>query len=268
MEIAVVYMLAGLSSRFGGKAKGLIKVGSNGESLIEYSMKQALKAGVNKIIFVVSKDTKELFFNEFGDEYQGVPIYYALQKFNPEKRDKPWGTVDALCAAKEFLDCPFIVCNGDDIYGEKSFQLLVDHLKENKTGVTIGYPLKKVLPEKGSANRGIFNIKENIVNSVKEFFDLSIEVLEKKGFSGEEFCSMNLFGFHPEVIEELSSILKDFKESNKEDRKIECLLPEEINNLISKNKTSLRIYPTDEKWLGVTHPEDEERVRTELKNKS
>ena len=120
-EIALVYMVAGLSSRFGGKPKAFAKVGANGELLIDYSLAQALKGDFSKIIFVVSEKTRALFFAKFGNSYKGIPVYYALQEFDSVKRQKPWGTVDALCSAKEFLNCPFVVCNGDDLYGEEVF---------------------------------------------------------------------------------------------------------------------------------------------------
>lgn len=260
-------MVAGLSSRFGGKPKWLIKIGPNQETLIEYSLKQALKAGINKIIFIVSEKTHPLFKQEFGDNYNNIPIIYVFQKFDPEKRDKPWGTVDALCSIREIIDCPFIVCNGDDIYGENAFKILVNHLKNDIGGATIGYKLKNVLSEKGVVNRGIFQIEDNFVKSIKEIFNLSYENLVENKLSGEELCSMNIFAFHQSIIPELNKVLEKFKRDNKDNKKIECLLPKEITNLIGDKRIILKICPTEEKWLGVTNPEDEEKVREELKIK-
>src|SRR3989344_9452907 len=99
MELALVYMVAGLSKRFGGKPKGLAKVGPNGETLLEYSLNQALPAGFTKIIFIVGEKTERLFKEKFGNSYKGVPIEYAMQEYDSAKRDKPWGTADALCSA-------------------------------------------------------------------------------------------------------------------------------------------------------------------------
>mgnify|MGYP001614605345 FL=1 len=129
MDIALVYMVAGLSSRFGGKIKQFAKVGPKGETIIEYSLNQALPEGFTKIIFIVGNKTEKPFRDMFGESYKGIPIFYSQQKFNEEEREKPWGTADALCSAKDVINCPFVVCNGDDIYGAETFRILVNHLK-------------------------------------------------------------------------------------------------------------------------------------------
>ncbi|PIN93143.1 hypothetical protein COU54_04220 [Candidatus Pacearchaeota archaeon CG10_big_fil_rev_8_21_14_0_10_31_24] len=138
-EVALVYMVAGISSRFGGKLKWLEKVGPSGESLIEYSIKQAIPAGFSKIVLIVSTKTIGPFKEEFGDSYSNVPIQYVLQEFDPKKRDRPWGTVDAVCALNGKIDCPFVLCNGDDLYGSKVFFTLVNHLKSNEDCASIGH---------------------------------------------------------------------------------------------------------------------------------
>src|SRR3989344_8953487 len=106
-NVAIVYMVAGMSSRFGGKIKQFAKVGPNDETLIEISLNQALKAGFSKIIFIVGNLTEAPFKEKFGNEYNGIPIEYAYQIFNPEKRDKQWGTLDAVCSIKEIIKTPF-----------------------------------------------------------------------------------------------------------------------------------------------------------------
>jgi choline kinase len=265
MDIAIVYMVAGLSSRFGGKVKQFAKVGPNEETLIEYSLNQALKAGFTKIIFIVGNKTEQPFKEMFGNSYNNIPIYYAKQEFNPEKRDKPWGTLDALCSAKEIIDCPFIICNGDDIYGENTFRILVEHLKNKQGCASIGYKLKEVIPKKGSVNRGIFQVKNNFINSIKEVFDITYENLLLKNLSEEDLCSMNIFLLYPEILVEFEKILIEFKKNYQDDRKIECLLPQEISNLIKQEKIVMEIYPTDDKCLGGTNPEDEEIIREKLK---
>jgi dTDP-glucose pyrophosphorylase len=138
---AIVYLVAGLSSRFGGKVKQFAQIGTNNETLIELSMNQALKAGFNKIIFVVGEKTEQLFKNKFGPSYKQIPVQYAKQEFNPEERDKPWGTCDALLSAKQLINEPFVVCNGDDLYGENTFKILVEWMEKNNSPATIGYPL-------------------------------------------------------------------------------------------------------------------------------
>jgi choline kinase len=262
MNITVVYMAAGSSSRFGGKIKQLAKVGPQGESLIEYSLKQALSAGFNKIIFIVGDKTEKKFKEIFGDNYQGTPILYAYQRFNPKLRDKPWGSSDAICSMKEIINCPFVVCNGDDIYGKQAFKILFNHLKENNTCAIIGYKLGKVLPEQGEVNRGIFKTNpDQTIKSITEEFNISRNNFKSKNLTEENLCNMNIMGLQPKALKLLNKRLIKFKEKHQGDRKIECLLPEEISKLVQEEKISMKLYPTDEQWLGITNPEDENKVK-------
>lgn len=263
MEIALVYPVAGMSSRFGGKIKQLAQVTDN-KTLIEYSLDQAIPAGFTKIIFIVGEKTEKLFKEKFGDSYKRIPINYCKQTFNPEEREKPWGTTDALCCAKEFLDCPCVFCNGDDIYGKNTFEILVNHIKNNATCATIGYELEKVIPEKGSVNRGIFEIENGFVKSLKEVFNIEKDKLSEQNLSEKDLCSMNIFALTPESIIFLDEIVQDFKKKNKDNPKIECLLPNELSKLMNQNKISMKIYKTPDKWFGVTNPQDEEIIRNEL----
>ncbi len=259
-------MCAGISSRFGGKIKQFAEVGPKGETLIEYSLNQALKAGFNKIVFIVGNKTEKPFKEKFGDEYNGIPIFYALQTYNPEERDKPWGTADALVSAYQFLDCPFLICNGDDIYGENTFRLMKEKLNENKEGIIPGYKLVNVLPKSGSVNRALLNIESGYLKSMKEIFDITKENLKERGLEEESLVSMNAFGLNKEVIDMIKQRVDEFKDQNKGDRKKECLLPNEIGELIKLDKIKISCHPTKDSWVGITNPEDEEIVRKELKN--
>lgn len=264
-SIALVYMAGGVSSRFGGKIKQLAKIGPNGETLIEYSLNQAFRAGFEKIIIVVGEKTAKPIKELVGNNYNGVKVYYALQEYDTKERDKPWGTVDALCSAKELIDCPFVVCNGDDIYGEKAFKMLVKHLKTENENATIFYKLMDAIPKIGLTNRGIFKIGENgYVQAIKEVFNIDKNNLSAAGVKADDFCNQNIFAFHPNIIKMLDSILKDFKEKNRGDRKKECLLPTEVSGLLEYKKIKIKAYPAKEKWLGVTNPEDEEIIKNEL----
>lgn len=263
-ELALVYMVAGVSSRFGGKIKQFAKVGPEGETLIEYSLKQALPAGFTKIVFIVGNKTEQPFRETFGNSYKGIPIEYCLQSYNPEERDKPLGTADALCCAGDSISSPFIICNGDDLYGENTFKILVKHLNNKNTCATIGYKLGEVLSEKGSVNRGMFKAENNRVLSIQETFNITKENLISKGLAEEDLSSQNIFILFPEVVTYLKETVSKFKEENKDNRKAECLLPEELNKLIQQNKISIEIYSTPDSWLGVTNPDDEEIVRRKL----
>lgn len=258
-------MLAGISSRFGGKIKAFAKVTDN-ETLIEYSLNQAISAGFNKIIFVVSNKTKQPFNEKFGSSYKGIPIYYAMQEYDEKLRDRPWGTGDALCSAEKIITEPFVVCNGDDIYGEKAFEILFNHLNKSEEDATLGYKLIRVLPETGKTHRGIFQAdNDNYVISLVETFNIEKSNLQETNSKPDDLCSMNIFALHPNAVRCLSEKLKIFKEKNKEDRKIEFLLPTEISDLIRESKVKMKVYPCDEKWLGITNPGDEEIVKEQLK---
>jgi NDP-sugar pyrophosphorylase family protein len=266
MDIAIVFMVAGMSSRFGGNPKQFALVGPEGETLIEYSMKEAISAGISKIIFVTGKKTDSFFRDKFGDKYNGVKIYYAKQDFDELTRERPWGTADALCSAYLVIDSPFIICNGDDIYEKKDFQILVEHLKDNKFGATIGYRLGDVIPDEGKTNRGIFRVDDsgNVIE-IKEVLGIEKQHLDLTMITENDLCSMNLFGLHKETLAYLKEKLDLFKVKFEGDRKAECFLPVELSNLIKEGKIKMKLYEAKGKWFGVTNPEDEQIVKKQLK---
>jgi NDP-sugar pyrophosphorylase family protein len=229
-------------------------------------MDQALKAGFNKIFFIVGEKTQEPFYLMFGDSYNGIPVRYIKQDFDILLRDKPWGTCDALCTLKGVVDCPFVVCNGDDIYGEDAFRLLLNHLKSGSNDcVTLGYNLLKTLPERGSVNRGIFNIaKDGCVIDIDETINIFKDKLNERGISSSSLVSMNIFGLYPEVIEMLDEKLSTFKKNNCESKDCECYLPSELSNLIYEGKIKMKCFHCDDNWFGVTNPEDEKIVKEQL----
>jgi len=265
--VSVVYMVAGMSSRFGGKIKQFAKVGPNGETLIEVSMNQAIKAGVNKIIFIVGKMTQAPFMEMFGNNYKETPIFYAKQDFDISQRDKPWGTCDAIISAKELINEDFVVCNGDDIYGEGAFLDCINFSKkENTECATIGYLLGSVVPENGSVNRGIFSQDENgYLVGIKETLNIEKNKFAEMNLTENDLSSQNIFFLRKEVLEMLEEKLNNFKETHKGDRKSECYLPTELSNLISEKKVKIKLLMTKEPWFGVTNPQDEEIVKEQLR---
>jgi NDP-sugar pyrophosphorylase family protein len=265
-DIAIVYMVAGISSRFGGRIKQFANIGPNNETLIEYSINQAIKAGFTKIIFIVGNLTEKPFKEKFKNKFKNIPIEYALQSYDLKERDRPWGTADAISTIKSIINCPFVICNGDDIYGENTFKILASHLKNSKDEATIGYTLSDVIPEKGSTNRGIFQIKEGYVENLKEVIGIEKCNLKATNNCETDYCSMNIFALHKETVDLLDIFLKDFKKEHIGDRRIEALLPEFLSRLINQGKIKMKIYPTKDKWLGITNPEDEPIVREILKS--
>ncbi len=265
--VTIVYLCAGMSSRFGGKIKQFAQVGPKGETLIELSMQQAIKAGFSKIVFVVGEKTEKPFKEKFGVSFGGTPIEYTKQTFESNKRDKPWGTVDALVCAKSVVDEDFVLCNGDDVYGEEALAKAKYFLEEKKQNIIIGFELGKNIPDKGSVNRGIIFVENNgFVKEIKEFFSIEKDKLSENNLSVNSISNANLIGLKKEVLKLLENKLLEFKSSNTKDRKAECLLPTELTNLINEKKIILNSFIIKEKVFGITNPNDEEIVRAELKD--
>jgi choline kinase len=261
-------MVAGMSSRFGGKIKQFARVGKNGETLIEISINQALKAGFNKIIFIVGNLTEVPFKEMFGTNYKGIPIFYAKQTFDPSERDKPWGTCDALVSAKEVIDESFVVCNGDDLYGENSFKILFNYLNEKNSSATLGFELGKVIPKMGGVNRAIYSFdKDNMVVNLNEIIGIEKVKLKEMGLNEKTLCSMNIFALTKDLVQKLEEKLQQFKTLNKNNRKIECYLPVELSKLIHEKKLDLKLISTPDDWLGITAPEDEPLLKSILAHK-
>jgi len=270
MKPLLVYMVAGLSSRFGGKIKQLTRVGKNNETFIECSIQQALKGTNNEIsniIFIVGEKTFLPFKELFKNNFKGIPIYYVKQTYDIEKRDRPWGTADAVITIKNIINEPYIICNGDDLYGENSFNKLLEHFKKNKEikeNAVIAKPLLETLPELGEVTRGVFKTKDNYLQEAIEVFNISRINIKEKNLTKNSLCNINLFGLYPEVIIKLDQRVRLFKEKNKNDRRMECFIHVELAELCKNNEIKIRVYKSKEKWLGITNPEDEEIVRKEL----
>lgn len=260
-------MVAGMSSRFGGIPKQFAIVGPNNESLIEYSVNQALETPFNKIIFIVSEKTESHFKDVFGKVYTGVPVEYVKQTFDKETRDKPWGTTDAVINIINNIDHDFIVCNGDDIYGEKAFKECYYMMQKHNTNISMSYKLDDCLPDTGKVNRGIFTIEQkknlNYVKSIVETFNIERENMNDEDL--ERLANPNFLGLQYNVLEKLSRLNNEFKEKYKGDRKKESLIPETISSLINNKEMEMILFVNDEKCLGITNPGDEIILKELLK---
>jgi len=259
----IVYLAAGISSRFGG-IKQFSEIGPGGESLIEISMEHSVRAGFGEIILVVGEMTDNAFKGRFGNEFKGIPVKYSMQTFDKEKRDRPWGTVDALLTAKDYLTAPFVVCNSDDIYGEKSFTLLREHLISGEnSSATLAYRLLDVLPESGAVNRGIFKVDKNsYVIGLSEAYNISKAELPSD-ITPNEACSMNVFALQQDALPKLQSLLQDFIANRAADRRAEFLLSDAIGMLLMKNEIKMKLFNSSDKWIGITRPEDVEIAKIE-----
>lgn len=290
-KTALVIMAAGIGSRFGGGIKQLAKLGPGGEIIIDYSIHDALKAGFNKIVFIIRKDIEKDFREVIGDRIEKIAeVSYAFQDLNdlpegftcPEGRKKPWGTGQAILAARDVIDCPFAVINADDFYGAEGFRIiheyLVNEMDEERKPLDLcmaGYVLGNTLSENGAVTRGVCvkNEKNELV-SIRETFD----IIKKDGkvigktFEGEDvalteadIASMNMWGLTPSFVRELGDRFPAFLESAAGNLKAEYLLPEVVGSLVKEGNASVRVLETKDRWFGVTYAEDKEYVMNSLR---
>lgn len=288
-------MAAGIGSRFGGGIKQLEPVGFNDEIIMDYSIHDAIQAGFNKIIFVIRKDIEEDFKERIGNRVETiaqkmhVEVGYVFQDIHdipegfsfPSDRTKPWGTGQAVLAAKELIHEPFAVINADDYYGKEAFQklhdwLIIDH--EDTAYAMAGFILKNTLSDNGGVTRGVCKVEEghthvidvvetsNIVKVVED------GVLKAKTDDTEldinSYVSMNFWGFPAKEGQDpafLDVLEKNFITFFKEDvinnpLKAEYLLPTLIGSLLRENKCTVKVLETHDKWFGVTYKEDKPEV--------
>lgn len=265
--VAIVFMVAGMSSRFGGKPKQLEEVGPNGETLIEYSVIQALKNNFNHLYFITNQKTEDKFKDIFGSIYKGVSVSYLQQTFDPKVRLRPWGTTDAICLLNNKIFEPFILVNGDDIYGNQTFKNGFEMMKNNLNINIIGIiELIKSLPEQGNVNRGIVYINKvnNLIFKIEEKININKKNINKER---DLYANVNFIGLQPIILNHLNDILNKFKNDNQNDPKIECFLPNNLSQLINERLLILDYFIIEENILGITNPGDELILKEILKNK-
>ena len=276
MKPTLLILAAGMGSRYGG-LKQIDGIGPNQEPIIEYSIYDAINSGFGKIVFVIRKEFDEAFrsrFNQFSNriqiEYAYQPVNIKLEGFNIVDRTKPWGTSHAVLVAKDIINEPFAVINADDYYGAGSFKLMADFLKnECKPNLMsmIGYTLSNTLSEHGTVNRGVCSVDTN--NNLIEVVErVKIAVDNDKvqyNIGSEELCrelspdssvSMNYWGFHPSIFQEIEQGLHDFIKDNITNPSAEYYIPTIVTDMIMSHKMSVRVIPTTDNWFGVTYKED------------
>lgn len=294
MEAALVIMAAGMGSRYGGE-KQTDKIGPNGETLMEYSIYDAIRAGFTKIVFVIKPEMLKTVKEQFGDRLEEkcgrdgkkVKVEYAFQDLNsvpcfyavPPEREKPFGTVHAVLCAKDSVNEPFAVINADDYYGIKSFETMFDsltRLPDEGRAVMVGYFLKNTVSENGTVTRGVCESRDGKLFKVTETYkilqlpDGSIRETES-GINGapldpDSLVSMNFWGFTPWIFGELEKYFHDFLRQLPADNiKGECLLPAMIDTMIRQGRLEVEVLPTKCSWFGMTYKEDREEVAREIK---
>ena len=286
-ETALVIMAAGIGSRFGGGIKQLEPVGPGGEIIMDYSIHDAMEAGLNKVIFIIMKDLEKDFKEVIGNRIEKVvPVEYAYQELDalPDGyevtpgRTKPWGTGQAVLVAKGLVDGPFLVINADDYYGREGFKKIHDYMvndMDTKAGVYDlcmgGFVLSNTLSDNGTVTRGVCQVDDShILKTVNETYNIrmtedGLQATDEQGnpvrISPDQPVSMNMWGIPASFLDELEKGFPRFLDSLKEgDVKSEYLLPRIIDDLVQSGRARVTVLDTPDKWFGVTYKEDKQAV--------
>ena len=271
-------MAAGMGSRYGG-LKQLDPVGPSGETIIDYSVYDAIRSGFNKIVFIIRKDFEKEFRSQITDKYQNrIKIEFAFQDLNdlpqgftcPDGRIKPWGTGHAILTASELIQEPFVAINGDDFYGYESFKIVANYYQgEGATFSMVAFQLDKTLSEFGGVTRGLCTVRTDLLDTVVETGDLmrtenGISSDREIELDGSEPVSMNVWGFTPDLFKHLKAMFIDFLDKEGGEMKSEYLIPTVVNNLIRSGQKQVHVLRTSSKWFGVTYKEDKPFVSQQI----
>ncbi len=285
-------MAAGIGSRFGKGIKQLTPMGPKGEIIMDYSIYDALKAGVDRVVFIIRHDLENDFKEIIGNRIaKYCPVAYAFQEKEdlpapftvPEGRTKPWGTGQAILSCKEIVDGPFIVINADDYYGKGVFENLVNFLKQTPAKSNgrfnfcmSGYKLKNTLSDNGGVSRGVCKVsKDGYLESITETHHIEKTAAGAGSVQDDgsvlplpldASVSMNMWGLTPDVFPVLEKKFVSFLQKTPADNlKAEFLLPTILDEMLKENKATIRVLPTDAAWFGVTYAADTPVVQEQFK---
>lgn len=281
MKPTLLVLAAGMGSRYGG-LKQLDQVGPSGETIIDYSIYDAIRAGFGKIVFIIRKDIEAPFKESIGKRYEGkIAIEYAFQELNklpagfsvPPQRQKPWGTGHAVLCARDVIHEPFAVINADDFYGANGYQLLAGCLSQAEDGVKAaycmcGFILRNTLSDNGTVSRGICKINEGYLASVTETTRIerngraarNIEEGAQCDLTGDEIVSMNMWGFTPSLFGHLERLFIEFLKTSGQKEKSEFYIPSVADTLIKEGKAEVKVMESRDSWFGITYREDKDNV--------
>lgn len=282
----LLILAAGMGSRYGG-VKQLDQFGPNGETIIDYSLFDAIRAGFGKIVFIIREELKNDFIEIFEPKLKGKIDYdfaiQSVQSYVPEnlgkvERQKPWGTGHAVLCAWEQTSTPFAVINADDFYGFEAFQVMADFLSSNRDETChsmVGYQLKNTLSENGSVSRGVCELDENgflnvVTERTKIYRNEAGGIVYEEGenqtpLADETPVSMNFWGFMPNVFPVIKEMFDDYSVKNIDSPKAEFYIPTVMSYMIQKNIGKCKVFSSESEWFGVTYPEDKPMVMDELK---
>jgi UTP-glucose-1-phosphate uridylyltransferase len=288
MKPTLLVLAAGLGSRYGG-LKQMDPLGPNGESIIDYSVYDAVQAGFGKVVFVLREEIVDDFYELFANRYKKfITVDHVVQRLsdipsgvsvNPE-RVKPWGTGHAVLSAESILAEPFAVINGDDYYGKDAFTVMAAFLSQLnpadvKSQSMVGYGISNTLSENGAVSRGVCAVDENRVltgvverthierkgNGIVFLDENSIEV----DLTGNEIFSMNFWGFTPAVLPWFKDLFKEFLKQKGNELKSEFYIPYAVNLLIESKTIEVKVLESNAQWFGVTYQADRPHVQERIR---
>ena len=282
MDLTLVVLAAGMGSRYGG-LKQIDAVGPSGESVMDYSVFDALRTGFDHVVCVIRKSIEREFRAAVSSRFErALPVDLVFQELDdlptglvaPAERQKPWGTAHALWACRNAVHTPFAVINADDFYGRRSYALLAERLRESPSNAAryamTGFILRNTLSEHGSVARGICRLDDaGELKSVVEHpkIERGTDGLRSQAadgawrpLTGDETVSMNFWGFNPTIFPYLENSFKTFLRASTGQPKAECYLPAVVDELIRRGAARVQVLKTPEHWLGVTYTEDKSVV--------
>ena len=272
-------MAAGMGSRYGG-LKQLDEVGPSGETIIDYSVYDAIQAGFSKVVFIIRKDFEDAFKSKISNKFSNdIQVEFVFQDIHllptgysaPKERIKPWGTGHAILCASNVIDGPFNAINADDYYGRESFKTIVDYYKNgNDSFSMVAFQLEKTLSDFGAVTRGLCSVKDDHLISVVETENLvksntDVSSNSDLDLKGNEPVSMNMWGFTPTIFDYLNDMFELFLSKNIHDQKSEFLIPSVINDLINSDSEVVQVLYSKSSWFGVTYKQDKSYVVQQIK---
>ncbi|MGY0040240.1 nucleotidyltransferase family protein [Pedobacter sp. NJ-S-72] len=281
MKPTLLILAAGMASRY-GSMKQIDGFGPNDETIIDYSIYDAIKAGFGKVVFIIKEEYVENFKAIFDAKLAGkIETDYVFQNFDLKQygidieieRSKPWGTAHAVLAARHAIKEPFCVINADDFYGLDAYEKMVKFLTTEVSGSNysmIGYEIGKTLSDYGSVSRGVCKVSadgylEEVIERTKVLRDGEAIIYEEDEkqypLSLDTRVSMNFWGFTPEMFKISEELFRDFAHANKDNPKAEFFIPLVADSLLSSETADFKVVPTDSKWFGVTYKEDKPIVQ-------
>lgn len=289
MKPTLLILAAGMGSRYGG-LKQIDPMGPSGETVMDYSVFDAMRAGFGKVVFVIRRDFEAQFRSQVGARFENrIPVEYAFQALEdlpagfsvPEGRSKPWGTTHAMLAAESLIHEPCVMINADDFYGRDAFASIAGYLQQPRAQADrsqycmVGFKLKNTLSSHGSVARGVCTADASgnltSVTEMTKIFQTAAGAENREdgasvvSLTGEEPVSMNFWGFTPEIFGQLRQAFVEFLQREGAELKSECYVPKVVDALIRSGKAHVRVLPTTSRWFGVTYPEDKKSVQENIR---